>query len=197
MLPTDQASRVRGRGISYQSKSIELVVYRAARNLSTFFGGLQLFSLPTTPRHFIDIPRDASRSALADSRPAATGCVTIALVHQIGLLRSDCTDPKVRADALRFVIHFVGDLHQPLQFVSNNDEGGNCVSVNFFGIAPVEKNWQFESYSPNLHAIWDYAIIGRIKGEETVEQRAASVDGQFSAQDSVWERAGINVDEWA
>ena len=164
---------------------------------STWPDDLRKVRPETAPWHFIDIPRDASRSALADSCPAATGCVTSALVQQIGLLRSDSTDPKLRADALRFVIHFVGDLHQPLHCVSNNDEGGNCVPVNFFGSAPVEKNPQFESYSPNLHAIWDYAIIGRIKGEETVEQWAASVDRQFSAQDSAWERAGINVNDWA
>ena len=150
-----------------------------------------------SPWHYIDIPRDAPRSALAEFCPAATGCVTSALAHQIALLRSDSTDPKLRADALRFVIHFVGDLHQPLHCVSNNDEGGNCVPINFFGNAPEEKNPQFESYSPNLHAIWDYAIIVRIKGKETVEQWAASLDQQFSKQDAAWEKAGINVDGWA
>ena len=150
-----------------------------------------------SPWHYIDIPRDAPRSTIAESCPAATGCVTSALAHQIGLLRSDNTDPKVRVDALRFVIHFVGDLHQPLHCVTNNDEGGNCVPINFFGNAPVEKNPQYETYSPNLHALWDYAIIARMKGEETVAQWAASVDQQFNAQDSVWEKAGINLDDWA
>jgi hypothetical protein len=61
--------------------------------------------------HYIDIPRDAPRSALAESCPAPTGCVTSALAHQTELLRSDATDPRERADALRFIIHFVGDLH--------------------------------------------------------------------------------------
>ncbi len=42
-----------------------------------------------SPWHYIDIPRDAPRSALAESCPASTGCVTSALEHQIELLRSD------------------------------------------------------------------------------------------------------------
>ncbi len=83
--------------------------------------------------HYIDIPRDAPRSAMAESCPASTGCVTSALQHQLEFLRSDGVDARVRADALRFIIHFVGDLHQPLHCVSNNDLGGNCVPISFFG----------------------------------------------------------------
>jgi hypothetical protein len=150
-----------------------------------------------SPWHYIDIPRDAPRSALADSCPAATGCVTSAIERQTDLLRNDSADPRVRADALRFIIHFVGDLHQPLHCVSNNDEGGNCVPVNFFGNPPVERNPQFETYAPNLHAIWDYGIIQRMKGQEPVAQWAASLDQQFSSQEAAWEKAGVNVEDWA
>ena len=150
-----------------------------------------------SPWHYIDIPRDGPRSSVAESCPASTGCVTRALNHQIDLLRSDSTDARVRADALRFIIHFVGDLHMPLHDVSNNDEGGNCVPINFFGNPPVEKNPQYETYAPNLHAIWDYAIIQRMKGQEPVAQWAASLDQQFSLQDAAWVKAGVNVEDWA
>lgn len=149
-----------------------------------------------SPWHYIDVPRDAPRSAVAESCPADTGCVTSALSHQIELLRSDSTDPRVRADALRFVIHFVGDLHQPLHCVTNNDMGGNCVPIDFFGNPPVEKNPQHETYTPNLHAIWDYAIIQHMKGQEPVAQWAASLDQQFQSQEAGWEKAGINVEDW-
>ncbi len=148
--------------------------------------------------HYIDIPRDAPRSAsvLAESCPAATGCVTSALEQQIGLLRNKSTDLRTRADALRFVIHFVGDLHQPLHCVSNNDEGGNCVPIDFFGNQPVERNIQFESYSPNLHALWDSGIIQRMKGQQTETDWAAELDQKFSAQDAAWEKAGVHIDDW-
>ncbi|MFZ0959773.1 MAG: S1/P1 nuclease [Terriglobia bacterium] len=147
--------------------------------------------------HYIDIPRDAPRSAMAESCPASTGCVTSALQHQIELLRRGDAEPRERADALRFIIHFVGDLHQPLHCVSNNDMGGNCVPVEFFGNPPVEKNPDYETYAPNLHAIWDSGIIQKLKGTESVQQWAAALDAQFGARMSGWEKQGINVEDWA
>ena len=150
-----------------------------------------------SPWHYIDIPRDAPRSAIAKSCPASTGCVTSAIEHQTELLRSDRTDARVRADALRFIIHFVGDLHQPLHCVTNNDMGGNCVPIDFFGHAPLEKYPQFESYAPNLHAIWDFGIIQRLKGKEPVAQWAASLDQRFCSHVGGWEKEGINIENWA
>jgi hypothetical protein len=164
---------------------------------STWADDLRKWRPEASPWHYIDIPRNAPRSALAQSCPAFSGCVTSAIEHQIELLRSDGTDARARADALRFIIHFVGDLHQPLHCVTNNDMGGNCVPIDFFGNAPVEKNPQYESYAPNLHAIWDYGIIQRMKGQEPVARWAASLDQQFSAQAGAWEKAGINVENWA
>jgi len=164
---------------------------------STWADDLRSSRPEASPWHYIDIPRDAPRSAMAKSCPASTGCVTSAIEHQVELLRSDGTDARVRADALRFIIHFGGDLHQPLHCVSNNDLGGNCVPIDFFGNPPIEKNPQYESYAPNLHAIWDSAIILRIKGMESVAQWAASLDQQFSSQAGGWEKEGVNVENWA
>jgi len=164
---------------------------------STWADDLRKVRPETSPWHYIDIPRDAPRSAIAESCPASKGCVTSAIELQIELLRSDSPDARVRADALRFVIHLVGDLHQPLHCVTNNDMGGNCVPVDFLGNPPVEKNPQYEIYAPNLHAIWDYSIIQRMKGQEPVAQWAASLDQQFYSQAGGWEKAGVDVDGWA
>jgi hypothetical protein len=166
---------------------------------STWADDLRKVRPEASPWHYIDIPRDAPRRAgiTPEACPAATGCVTTALAHQMELLRSEATDPRTRADALRFVIHFVGDLHQPLHCVSNNDLGGNCVPVDFFGAPPVEKNPQYETYAPNLHAVWDSGLVLRVKGPETVEQWAAALDRQFRAQAGAWEKAGVKVEDWA
>jgi hypothetical protein len=123
--------------------------------------------------------------------------VTSAIRQQIELLRSTGAEARVRADALRFIIHFVGDVHQPLHCATNNDMGGNCVPIDFFGNAPMEKNPHTESYAPNLHAIWDFGIIQRMKGMEPVMQWAASLNQQFSSQAGGWMKAGVNVENWA
>ena len=146
---------------------------------STWADDLRCSRPEASPWHYIDIPRGAPRSAIAESCPASTGCVTSALEHQIEVLRSNATDARVRADALRFIIHFVGDLHQPLHCVSNNDLGGNCVPIDFFGNAPVEKNPQTNPTRPTCTRIWDSGIIQRLKGAESVAQWAAALDQQF------------------
>ncbi len=51
--------------------------------------------------------------------------------------------------------------------------------------------------APNLHGVWDYAIIQRVKGTEGVAQWAASLEERFSAQVPAWEKVGVNVDDWA
>src|SRR5262249_19335430 len=64
------------------------------------------------------------------------------------LVLEDCSKPKSdRVDALRFLVHLVGDVHQPLHASDNSDLGGNYVAVTFFGS------------DTNLHKLWDTGII--------------------------------------
>ena len=53
--------------------------------------------------------------------------------------------------ALRFIIHIVGDLHQPLHAGNGTDKGGNDFKVEFF--------WK----ESNLHRVWDSGLIDRQK----------------------------------
>jgi hypothetical protein len=58
-------------------------------------------------------------------------------------LRADRND----AEALKFLVHFVGDLHQPMHMGRKDDKGGNKVEFNWFG------------RKTNLHSVWDGMII--------------------------------------
>ena len=58
-------------------------------------------------------------------------------------LKRDKTD----AEALKFLVHCVGDLHQPLHLGRKDDKGGNKVDMNWFG------------RKTNLHAVWDGSLI--------------------------------------
>jgi hypothetical protein len=136
----------------------------------------------TGPWHFIDIPRGAPESSIIQYCPAVTGCVTSALATQLGILRDSTATAQARADALRFLIHFVGDIHQPLHDTTNNDRGGNCVPVAFFDRAPRETNPTQESYNPNLHEVWDSEIINRFLGPETPQQAANELEATFHAE---------------
>jgi hypothetical protein len=144
------------------------------------------------PWHYIDIPLGAKRGPL-EPYCGQEGCVTKAISEQLAILKDKNADAAKRADALRYVIHFVGDLHQPLHTATNADEGGNCVPIQYLRRRPHEHN---HSYSPNLHSIWDTAIPERdAEGADPVEY-ADTLEALFAAEIEGWQKAGIHLDDW-
>ncbi len=102
--------------------------------------------------HFVDVPYGVYEyDALRDCPPSDGGDCVLAAIDR---LRETLADRSVerarRAEALKYLIHFVGDLHQPLHSITNNDRGGNDVGVDLGGERPS-----------NLHAVWDRAVIAR------------------------------------
>jgi hypothetical protein len=151
----------------------------------------------TAAWHFIDAPLTVVKDDLALYCPTSTGCITSALAAELAILKNPRESTQARADALRFVIHFVGDIHQPLHTVSNNDRGGNCVPVEFFGRAPQETNAKYEAYSPNLHQVWDVDIIDKFSGGASPQILARDLDEKFRAQIPVWESQPADFSAWA
>lgn len=145
------------------------------------------------PWHYIDIPRGAKRGPL-EQFCGKDGCVTQAITEQVSILKDKSAEATKRAEALRYVIHFVGDLHQPLHDTTNADEGGNCVPVKYFRRSPRERN---HSYSPNLHSLWDTAIPERDAEGADPAEYAEFLEGLFSSEIDGWQKAGIHVDDWA
>lgn len=151
----------------------------------------------TSPWHYIDIPRGTTIRDVEKFCDPKEGCVTRAITHQLAILRSSEADSRKRAEALRFLIHFVGDVHQPLHGITNNDQGGNCVPVAFFDMLPQLRNPQTESYAPNLHGVWDTNILARATTGKTVEQVADDLNQSFLGSMTRWEKGKANIDEWA
>jgi S1/P1 Nuclease len=150
-----------------------------------------------SPWHYIDIPRGATSRDVEKFCDVKEGCVTRAISEQLAILRSTDAGPQKRGDALRFVIHFVGDLHQPLHAITNNDQGGNCVPVAFFDALPQLRNPQTESYAPNLHGVWDTNILEKATTGKTVDEVAAELDQSFQGKMARWQKGHANVDAWA
>jgi S1/P1 Nuclease len=147
--------------------------------------------------HFIDIPRGAPRGELAPYCLPPAGCLTRAIAEQLAVLGSAGASPQARAEALRYIIHFVGDLHQPLHTTTNDDRGGNCVPVRFFDRAPEQTNAAREDYRPNLHGIWDTDIIEHFAHGQRLEQMAEELESQFQSQMVVWQSQPVDVAAWA
>jgi len=102
--------------------------------------------------HFIDIPKnknDYKPSRDCKMNPQKGDCVLAALPRYRDTILSSSSTPSQKAFALKFIIHLVGDMHQPLHCSDNNDIGGNAVKVTWFGDQST------------LHKVWDTRIIGR------------------------------------
>lgn len=140
----------------------------------------------TSTFHFIDAHDNPPESCNVDFERDCkeAGCVINALANYTDQ-SLDHTLPKWRREqAAKFVIHFVGDLHQPLH---NEDasKGGNGIIVKWDG-----RNF-------NLHHVWDSSIaekwIGGMRGspyvvaERWANQLAVEItDGKFAAEKEVW-----------
>ncbi len=100
----------------------------------------------TGPWHYVDIPLAATQySPRRDCRHG--DCVVSRIPHFAKILGNRAATPKQRLRALKFLVHFVGDIHQPLHTEDHHDKGGNEVPVIYFG------------HRTSLHAIWDSAIL--------------------------------------
>jgi S1/P1 Nuclease len=144
------------------------------------------------PWHYIDIPRRAEKSPL-ESFCGKEGCVVSAITQQVAILKDKDASGAKRADAVRYIIHFVGDLHQPLHATTNSDQGGNCVPVKYFRRQPHEHG---HGYSPNLHSVWDSAILERDSEGADPAEYADMLEANFSGRIEGWQRAGIHIDDW-
>lgn len=74
-------------------------------------------------------------------------CVIEALQKQITLLADRHQPLEARRQALKFVVHFVGDIHQPMHAGYANDKGGNDFQL------------QFNGKGTNLHSLWDSGML--------------------------------------
>ena len=138
---------------------------------------------PTTGGwHFIDFPLTVGGKTSDYKKYCPMGnCVVDAIVAQYHTLMTT-TNATLKGNALRYIIHFVGDIHQPLHTISNGDRGGNCVPITYYGMAPQEDerhNWR-----PNLHAIWDDGTIRRLMSAKGLADSRALAD-YLAAQGSL------------
>jgi hypothetical protein len=145
------------------------------------------------PWHYIDIPRGAPNSPL-ERFCGNEGCVVSAIAEQVTILKDKTADGAKRADALRYLIHFVGDLHQPLHCATNADEGGNCVPLKYLRREPNERG---HGFAPNLHSVWDSAILERDSEGADPAEYADTLVARFASSIEAWQKAGIHVDDWA
>jgi len=115
--------------------------------------------------HFINLPRDAEKVDMA--RDCVAGECVVAAINKFTAIMADAKEEREkRIEALKFLVHFVGDIHQPMHVSYADNLGGNTVKVNWFG--KTEDSGPFGDFKWNLHGVWDFGFISRRTGNDWV-----------------------------
>jgi hypothetical protein len=136
--------------------------------------------------HFIDLALQDDKSDIS-ARCKNDNCITARIRLFAAQLSSHTPSaPSSELDALRYLVHFVGDIHQPLHAISDADLGGNCERVD----PPV-------GTAENLHAVWDGAIVNSLG--ESDRDLTADLDrnSQTLSQQLRTDLASGTQDDWA
>lgn len=101
--------------------------------------------------HYLNIP--AGSSGFDEDRDCTSGiCIVQAIRENSAILSQQDVSSTDRRDALRFLSHFVADLHQPLHAGYASDRGGNQ--------SPVPEGVPRGNGVRNLHSFWDSQLSG-------------------------------------
>lgn len=158
----------------------------------------QILDVPNTPRAVANALASASIWADETKRETGTGAwhyINLTLQDRrsdipIRCPNSNCAPARIRLfaaqlashtpdaaewsslDALRYLVHLVGDIHQPLHTVSDADLGGNCELLP----DPI-------GGASNLHALWDGGIL------KEMDVTGRSLAGELNAEIATWSPA--------
>ncbi len=138
---------------------------------------------PETGRwHYINIPPDATVLDLNRDCPGGD-CITVKAREFLGIVRLGLKEQEERLNAMRFLIHLMGDLHQPLHVAFARDRGGNDIPIVFQG------------EESNLHKLWDSDLLGKHISDEDVF--AAQLLSEIRPQDEKrWSRGHLREWTW-
>lgn len=140
----------------------------------------------TAPLHYVNIPADSS--GFDADRDGNNGANLIDAIGRFEAVLKDRTQPKEsRAEALKFLVHLVGDLHQPLHCAERDgDKGGNLCRVYFLERARLT----------NLHTVWDTDLVRQYVGRTRIAEYSQALNESVTANDAKsWE--GGTVKDWA
>lgn len=148
--------------------------------------------------HFVDIPRDAAgfseqrdcfrpQDKHKDAQTDHHNCVVDRIEIFTRILGDEKASRTDRLEALKWVVHFVGDLHQPLHAIEDA-RGGNDIKLPVFGSPKCG------DYDCNLHWAWDTLLLEHTgySEEQYVRHLNQLIDQQHLSQ-----RAQGTPEEWA
>lgn len=135
----------------------------------------------TGPWHYVNIP--ITDSIYRQNRHCPNQCIIKALETQLRILENRMTPRAARAEALKWVVHLVGDLHVPLHVGDRGDRGGNDLQV------------RFERRRLSLHSFWDGPVLQSMGLSENA--MVSRIEQQLRSRSDVTMIASGTITRWA
>lgn len=116
----------------------------------------------TASWHYINFP--VGSCAYQPKRDCPDGNCVVGQIERQRAILADRTLPlAMRRDALKFLVHLVGDVHQPLHSGNRTDKGGNGFQISLrTDLKPeayAQKDYVDGVMGTNLHSVWDYYLL--------------------------------------
>jgi len=178
-----------------QAQIAELLHKETIADIASWADAYRMDHPETAKWHFVDIPKSAEKfdrdrdCPLSEKDPKSPwrDCVTDRILYFEGRLGDTSLPPSERAMALKFLVHLIGDIHQPFHALGD-DRGGNDIHVQFLG------SRQCGRYDCNLHGVWDESIIE----EQGLSEKKYTERLLQEIKDNHWERmSGGQPTLWA
>jgi hypothetical protein len=130
--------------------------------------------------HFINLPRTSS-SLTSDACPQAPKCLLTAIKNDSAIISSRLRRQD-KLTALKFLGHWVGDIHQPLHISFEDDRGGNNITVS-------------GRCSGKFHSSWDTCLLEKAIGTDVQAAGATLIASITPAMKAQW--IASEPREWA
>ena len=131
--------------------------------------------------HFLNLPRD-SRGLGSDDCGGAPACVVTAIRKDASILASPKSSQPEKLASLKFLGHWVGDVHQPLHVSFEDDRGGNSIRIS-------------GACQSNLHSAWDTCLVALAVGNDASTAASNLLTTIQPAQVQAWIQSSPH--DWA
>ncbi len=135
----------------------------------------------TGPWHYVNIP--ITDSIYRQSRHCPNQCIIKALEAQMRILENRMTPRATRAEALKWVVHLVGDLHVPLHVGDRGDRGGNDLQV------------RYDRRRLSLHSFWDGPVLQSMGLSENA--MVSRIEQRLRSRSDTTAIASGTIERWA
>ena len=138
--------------------------------------------------HFDNIPAcgTAAKAVYCEN----DNCNTAQTARLLRVLADHTAPARERNEALKWVVHLIGDVHQPLHAADNHDRGGNEVRVALAGVKTQG--------SVNLHGAWDNELASLALGTRGHQRPPKNMDALAREAGVLLKSAGLGTpDSWA